>query len=226
MVCCSFLVSQRPDVEAKIVAELDSLGLLATPERPQPRHMELDDLAEMPYFTNVCKARPDQPQAKGLSASALGLLPGEQTRQPARRTLACSCAAQHHGCVAWHRDAIQSLSLLPHAGSRPALLAASRAAAAAAAASASAPESSGALVDRQEAMRVKPVASTGSSRLTKRDLRLGGYDIPAGTLVIAPFDAVHHSPLNWDDPDAFKPVGAPSAASSKAKNAAQSNGVQ
>ena len=55
-------------------------------------------------------------------------------------------------------------------------------------------------------MRVKPVASTGSTRVTRRAIEIGGDILPAGTLVVAPFDAVHHSPLNWDDPDDFKPV--------------------
>lgn len=54
-------------------------------------------------------------------------------------------------------------------------------------------------------MRLKPVASTGTSRISKRDLRFGSYTIPAGTLIICPFDAIHHNKLNWDDPDAFKP---------------------
>ena len=55
-------------------------------------------------------------------------------------------------------------------------------------------------------MRVKPVASTGSTRVSKRDLCFDGYTIPAGTLIMCPFDAVHHNPRNWDDPDLFKPV--------------------
>ena len=46
---------QRPDVEARITAELDAAGLLATPQRPNPRPMELADLNELPYFINVCK---------------------------------------------------------------------------------------------------------------------------------------------------------------------------
>ena len=55
-------------------------------------------------------------------------------------------------------------------------------------------------------MRVKPVASTGVSRLTKRNMKLGKYHIPAGTLILCPFDAVHHNELNWEDADSFKPV--------------------
>ena len=32
-----FLVSQHPEVEAKLVAELEQAGLLATPQQPEPR---------------------------------------------------------------------------------------------------------------------------------------------------------------------------------------------
>ena len=55
-------------------------------------------------------------------------------------------------------------------------------------------------------MRVKPVASTGSTRVSKRALCFDGYTIPAGTLIMCPFDAVHHNPKNWEEPDLFKPV--------------------
>lgn len=58
----------------------------------------------------------------------------------------------------------------------------------------------------QETMRFKPVASTGTTRVTKRDLQIGCHTIPANTLVICPFDAVHHSSLNWEDAQEFKPV--------------------
>lgn len=58
----------------------------------------------------------------------------------------------------------------------------------------------------QETMRMKPVASTGTTRLTKRDLQLGKYKIPRGTMCLCPFDAIHHNPLNWEDHDQFKPV--------------------
>ena len=53
---------------------------------------------------------------------------------------------------------------------------------------------------------MKPVASTGTTRISKRDLRFGPHTIPAGTLIICPFDAIHHNKANWDDPDTFKPV--------------------
>lgn len=56
----------------------------------------------------------------------------------------------------------------------------------------------------QEAMRFKPVASTGTTRKAKQALRLGGYAIPAGTLLLVPFDPVHR--CNFERPDDFWPV--------------------
>jgi hypothetical protein len=51
------LISQRPNVEAKIVAELGEAGLLATPENPTPRAFELKDMQDLPYLLCVCKVR-------------------------------------------------------------------------------------------------------------------------------------------------------------------------
>ncbi len=56
----------------------------------------------------------------------------------------------------------------------------------------------------QEAMRFKPVASTGTTRHTKRPLTLGGHLIPAGALLLVPFDPVHR--CNFERPDDFWPV--------------------
>ncbi len=55
-----------------------------------------------------------------------------------------------------------------------------------------------------------PVASMGTSRITKRDMVVDGYFIPARSVLLAPFDAVHRHPMNWEDPDDFIPVGFPS----------------
>lgn len=56
-------------------------------------------------------------------------------------------------------------------------------------------------------MRVRPVASTGSTRVTRDDMILGGYLIPRNSFIIVPFDAVHHFAGNWpDQPHAFIPV--------------------
>ena len=56
---------------------------------------------------------------------------------------------------------------------------------------------------------MRPVASSGVTRLTRRRMRLGAHAVPAGTIVMVPFDAVHHFRGNWDDPDAFDPVRPP-----------------
>lgn len=52
---CRFMITQHPEVERKVLAELDSLGLLVTPERPNPRPMEFDDIAKLTYTNNCIK---------------------------------------------------------------------------------------------------------------------------------------------------------------------------
>ena len=49
------MISQQPEVEAKVVAELDDLGLLATSDRPDPRPMEHADLQELKYTLQAIK---------------------------------------------------------------------------------------------------------------------------------------------------------------------------
>ena len=53
-----FLVSQHPEVEAKIVEELEQAGLLATPQQPEPRALQYGDLSRLSYLNMVIKARP------------------------------------------------------------------------------------------------------------------------------------------------------------------------
>ncbi|EIE20661.1 cytochrome P450 [Coccomyxa subellipsoidea C-169] len=50
-----FSVSQNPKVEAKIVEELKSNGLLATPEKSSPRPIEWDDIPKLTYLNAVIK---------------------------------------------------------------------------------------------------------------------------------------------------------------------------
>eukprot|EP00884_Botryococcus_braunii_P003512 jgi/Botrbrau1/13161/Bobra.0187s0109.1 len=50
-----FAVSQNPEVEAKVTAELASLGLLATTDNPNPRALEWDDLPKLVYLDAVIK---------------------------------------------------------------------------------------------------------------------------------------------------------------------------
>ena len=48
-------VSQHPKAEARIVEELRRLGLLATPEQPQPRALEHADLSRLTHLTCAIK---------------------------------------------------------------------------------------------------------------------------------------------------------------------------
>lgn len=48
-------MSQHPEIEAKIVDELDGLGLLATSDKPQPRALQYEDLSKLTYLNLVIK---------------------------------------------------------------------------------------------------------------------------------------------------------------------------
>lgn len=52
-----YLVSQHPQAEAALAAELDAAGLLVTAARPAPRALTFDDLGALPYLAAVIKAR-------------------------------------------------------------------------------------------------------------------------------------------------------------------------
>lgn len=49
------MITQHPEVEAKVLAELASLGLMATINQPTPRVMEYDDISKLTYTTNAIK---------------------------------------------------------------------------------------------------------------------------------------------------------------------------
>jgi len=49
------MLTQNPEVEAKVVAELDALELLVTPGRPNPRPVTYPDLAKLEYLQAVVK---------------------------------------------------------------------------------------------------------------------------------------------------------------------------
>ena len=52
---CIYAICQHPEVEARVAAELAAAGLLATPQRPQPRCMEHADLARLAHLQCVIK---------------------------------------------------------------------------------------------------------------------------------------------------------------------------
>ena len=51
-----FMISVHPEVEAKVLAELQALQLMPSAERSQPRDMEYDDMARLTYTSNAIKA--------------------------------------------------------------------------------------------------------------------------------------------------------------------------
>ena len=53
---CRFMISVHPEVEARVLAELQALHLMPSAERPQPRAMEYDDMARLTYTSNAIKA--------------------------------------------------------------------------------------------------------------------------------------------------------------------------
>eukprot|EP00884_Botryococcus_braunii_P019666 jgi/Botrbrau1/6383/Bobra.49_1s0001.1 len=59
----------------------------------------------------------------------------------------------------------------------------------------------------KEAMRLLPVVSDGTLRMSKQDVVLGGkYTIPAGTTIMVPFYSIFRDPNVWKDPDLYIPV--------------------
>lgn len=50
---CRALVAAYPEVQARLVEELRSAGLLATPENPTPRRPEYSDLGTLRYLDAV-----------------------------------------------------------------------------------------------------------------------------------------------------------------------------
>ena len=50
-----YIISQHPEVEAKILEELDLLELSINPERPRPRPLTYADLPKLAYLQAVIK---------------------------------------------------------------------------------------------------------------------------------------------------------------------------
>ena len=53
---CRYFISQHPEAERKVEAELDSLGFLVTSTRKTPKRMEYNDLSKLPYLSGAVKA--------------------------------------------------------------------------------------------------------------------------------------------------------------------------
>lgn len=54
-------------------------------------------------------------------------------------------------------------------------------------------------------MRLFPVVSSGTVRITYNPITLGGYHIPAGQPILIPFWTIHRSPKLWANPESFEP---------------------
>jgi hypothetical protein len=48
-----FSIVTNPEVEAKVLAELEQQGFLASPAQPQPRVLEYDGISKLPNLTAV-----------------------------------------------------------------------------------------------------------------------------------------------------------------------------
>jgi hypothetical protein len=55
MAWCLFAISTNPEVEDRVLAELDTLGLLAKAGYPEPRSLEVSDLGKLPYLNAAIK---------------------------------------------------------------------------------------------------------------------------------------------------------------------------
>ena len=52
---CSFMISVHPEVEAKVLAELQALQLMPSAAQPHPRTMTYDEIANLTYTCNTIK---------------------------------------------------------------------------------------------------------------------------------------------------------------------------
>ncbi|KAM3250431.1 hypothetical protein P3L10_004500 [Capsicum annuum] len=56
-----------------------------------------------------------------------------------------------------------------------------------------------------ETFRIRPAAPMLIPHQSAHDTKIGGFDIPSGTIILVNAWAVHRDPSIWDDPGSFKP---------------------
>jgi len=56
-----------------------------------------------------------------------------------------------------------------------------------------------------EVFRCSSILPVGGRHMCVEDVKIGGYDIPKGTLIHANIYQAHHDPEVWGDPEVFRP---------------------
>ena len=56
-----------------------------------------------------------------------------------------------------------------------------------------------------ETLRKSPVLPFSIPHLTMEDTKIGGFDVPAGEILIYNVYAIHHDVKTWGDPENFRP---------------------
>lgn len=56
-----------------------------------------------------------------------------------------------------------------------------------------------------ETMRIRPVAPCGIPRSVNKEIKILGYRIPKGTMVLPLQWAIHHDEKYWTDPHIYQP---------------------
>ncbi|XP_072038457.1 cytochrome P450 2J6-like isoform X2 [Amphiura filiformis] len=56
-----------------------------------------------------------------------------------------------------------------------------------------------------EIQRIRTVVPLGVPHVAAKDNKIGGYDVPKGSLIVSNLWAVHNDPDIWTEPDQFRP---------------------
>lgn len=82
------MIATHPEAERRVLAELDALGLLVTPARPQPRQLEYEDVGKLSYLNNCIKASHSAEAGADLCSPALATCDNTVLYIPVSKTTA------------------------------------------------------------------------------------------------------------------------------------------